>query len=62
MREGQDGGCGSDPLGLRISCREQKYTGNNNQEVVGAGSVVTEDVPDYAVAAGNPAQIIKYTD
>jgi acetyltransferase-like isoleucine patch superfamily enzyme len=29
--------------------------------VVGAGSVVTADVPDYAVVAGNPAQIIKYT-
>ena len=29
--------------------------------VVGAGSVVTKDVPDYAVVAGNPAQIIKYT-
>lgn len=27
--------------------------------IVGAGSVVTEDVPDYAVVAGNPAQIIK---
>lgn len=29
--------------------------------VVAAGSVVTKDVPDYAVVAGNPAQIIKYT-
>ncbi|HMG83787.1 MAG TPA: DapH/DapD/GlmU-related protein [Ferruginibacter sp.] len=27
--------------------------------IVGAGSVVTEDVPDYAIVAGNPAQIIK---
>lgn len=30
--------------------------------IVGAGSVVTKDVPDYAVVAGNPAKIIKYTD
>ncbi|MGC8751800.1 DapH/DapD/GlmU-related protein, partial [Hydrotalea sp.] len=29
--------------------------------IVGAGSVVTKDVPPYAVVAGNPAKIIKYT-
>lgn len=28
--------------------------------VIGTGSVVTKDVPDYAVVAGNPARIIKY--
>ena len=28
--------------------------------VVGAGSVVTKDVPDFAVVVGNPAKIIKY--
>jgi acetyltransferase-like isoleucine patch superfamily enzyme len=30
--------------------------------VVGAGSVVTKDVPENAVVAGNPAKIIRYTD
>ena len=29
--------------------------------IVGSGSVVTKDVPDFAIVAGNPAQIIKYT-
>ena len=30
--------------------------------IVGAGSIVTKDVPDYAVAVGNPARVIKYLD
>ena len=33
-----------------------KYT------IVGAGSVVTKDVPDYAVAVGSPAKVIKMRD
>lgn len=28
--------------------------------VVGAGSVVTKPIPDFAVAVGNPARVIKY--
>ena len=30
--------------------------------IVGAGSVVTKDVPDYAVVVGNPAKVIKMLD
>ena len=31
-----------------------------NGVIIGAGSVVTKDIPDYAVAAGNPCKVIKY--
>lgn len=30
--------------------------------IVGAGSVVNRDIPDYAVAVGNPARVIRYLD
>jgi len=30
--------------------------------VIGANSVVTQDIPDYSVVVGNPAKIIKYYD
>lgn len=28
--------------------------------IIGAGAVVRNDLPDYAVVIGNPAQIIKF--
>lgn len=28
--------------------------------IIGAGSIVTKDVPDYAIMGGNPAKILKY--
>ncbi|GEL67590.1 CatB-related O-acetyltransferase [Marinilactibacillus psychrotolerans] len=31
-----------------------------NGAIVGAGSIVTKDVPDYAIVGGNPAKIIRY--
>ena len=33
-----------------------------NNVTVGAGSVVTKDIPDNAVVAGNPAKIIRMKD
>lgn len=29
------------------------------KSVIGAGSIVTHDIPDYCIAVGNPAQVIK---
>ena len=30
--------------------------------VIGAGSVVTKDIPDHSVAVGNPAKVVKHYD
>lgn len=30
--------------------------------IIAAGSVVTKSIPDYTIAAGNPAKVIKYWD
>lgn len=32
----------------------------HNGAIVGANSIITKDIPPYAIVAGNPAKIIKY--
>lgn len=44
-------------IGARVIIMPGVYIGRG--AIVGAGAVVTRDVPEYAIAAGNPAQIIK---
>ncbi|MBP3818908.1 MAG: CatB-related O-acetyltransferase [Butyrivibrio sp.] len=36
------------------------YANIGNGVIAGAGSIITKDVPDYAIVAGNPAKIIRY--
>lgn len=31
-----------------------------NGALIGAGAIVTKNIPDYAIAHGNPAKVIKY--
>jgi acetyltransferase-like isoleucine patch superfamily enzyme len=58
--------------GRRVSIGDGAFVGINavilpgvrvgRNAVVGAGAVVTHDVPAYSVAAGNPARVIKSYD
>ncbi|MDX8339298.1 acyltransferase [Draconibacterium sp. IB214405] len=34
----------------------------SNGAVIGAGSIVTKDVPKFAIVAGNPARLLKYRE
>ena len=45
-------------IGSRVTIMQGLNIGTG--AVIGAGSIVTKDVPPYAVVAGSPARIIKY--
>lgn len=47
-------------LGVNVTVMPGVIIGKN--AVIGAGSVVTKDIPDNAVAVGVPAKVIKYLD
>jgi virginiamycin A acetyltransferase len=44
-----------------LGCRTLVLPGVSigNGAIVGAGAVVSTNIPDYAIAAGNPAQIVR---
>jgi maltose O-acetyltransferase len=44
-------------LGTRIIILPGVHIGSHS--IIGAGSVVTKDVPEYAIVAGNPARVIR---
>ncbi len=59
------------PTGTQLEIGEMAFIGSGSiildkccrigkSSVVGAGSVVTKDIPDYAVVAGNPARVIRF--
>lgn len=45
-------------IGGRVTILPGVKIGNGT--ILGAGAVVTKDVPDYAIVGGNPAKILKY--
>lgn len=45
-------------IGGRVTILPGVHVGNG--VIIGAGAVVSKDVPDYAIVAGNPARILKY--
>lgn len=46
-------------IGTRVTiCPNVRSIGNG--VIIGAGSVVTKPIPDYAIVGGNPARILKY--
>ena len=48
--------------GVTYSPLDAAFVKIGNNVTIGAGSVVTKDIPDNATAAGNYAKVINYRD
>ncbi len=51
--------CIEDDVFIGMNCMILKGVRIGRGSVIGAGSVVTRDVPPYSIACGNPARVIK---
>jgi acetyltransferase-like isoleucine patch superfamily enzyme len=49
----------SDDVWIGANCVVTAGTTIGKHAVIGAGSVVTKDVPEYSVSVGNPARVVK---
>lgn len=47
-------------IGANATILKGVYIGDG--AVIGAGSVVTKNIPEYAIAVGNPAKVIKFRE
>ena len=63
----------SEPIGKSLDIGEYAFIGSRavimhncnyigKNSIIGTGAVVTKDVPDNAIVAGNPAKIIRYKE
>ena len=51
-----------DDVWIGLNCIILKGVTIGNRSIIGAGSVVTKDIPANCIAAGNPCRVIKYNN
>ena len=55
-------GVGEVVIGPEVMLADRVYMRIGEGAVVGANSVVTQDVPDFSVVVGNPARVVRQHD